>query len=93
MGIWIRSQNKEILTKCDSVWYSTIDNLGIKSKEGNYIRTDYSCLGSYSTKEKTIKVLDMIQSHLLNKKLMDLGLATSLQNDDIVFQMPQDDEV
>lgn len=101
MGIWIRSQDKEILTECDSVWYNTIDNPGIKLKEGNYICTDYFCLGSYSTKEKAMKVLDEIQNKILKLNYLaepiqydyDTVETFNCANTPKVFQMPRDDEV
>ncbi|WP_270525771.1 hypothetical protein [Longibaculum muris] len=93
--MWIRSQDKEELVKCNSVYYTEEFCLN----EGNYlvglcdglIRS----IGQYSTKEKALKVLDMIQNYFeINKKCI------FQQHDDEwycfnedVFQMPQDDEV
>lgn len=76
MGIWIRSQDKCKMGKCAEFY---IDD----SYDGDYDIEGYSIddtpiiLGTYSTKEKAIKVLDMIQKHI-----------ETHSND--VFQMPRD---
>lgn len=76
MGIWIRSQDKCKMGKCAEFY---IDD----SYDGDYDIEGYSIddtpiiLGTYSTEEKAIKVLDMIQKHI-----------ETHSND--VFQMPRD---
>jgi len=80
MGVWIRSQNKKTLVVC-SAFHSNSDNqiVGFDNSNANEDLFDY--LGSYSTKEKALKVLDMIQKHI----------EDNIYNN--VFQMPQDDEI
>ena len=56
MGIWIRTQDKEMIINCYAVGISLEDDKFICS--GGYV------LGKYSTKEKALKVLDMIETHL-----------------------------
>lgn len=68
--MWIRSQDKKILTK--------IDDLAIDG--ANQIWGDCCLLGKYSSKEKALMVLDKIESYLE-------------YSHNIVFQMPQNDEV
>lgn len=83
MAIWIRSQDKTSLVEC-----KTIDMIkqvnGEYYAHANYIdfgeAKNYDFLGKYSTKQKAIKALDMIQEHI----------AKYSNN---VFQMPQDAEV
>lgn len=76
MGIWIRSQDKCKMGKCAEFY---IDD----SYDGDYDIEGYSIdytpiiLGTYSTEENAIKVLDMIQEYI-----------ETHSND--VFQMPQD---
>lgn len=81
--MWIRSQNKRRI----------VELKGIINLDGDFDIVIYSSssplsrpfvLGNYSTKEKGIKVLDMIQ-----KKLESEGIYKGKE----VFQMPQDDEV
>jgi hypothetical protein len=79
--MWIRSQDKETLTK--------VKHLSIRYLSGSYsIFTDNHLapneicnLGTYSTKEKALKVLDKIVEEI------NYG---DLQN---VFQMPANEEV
>ena len=74
----IRSQDKKSIT--------TDLNLKIMYRDGMLVKykicsSKEGCIGYYSTEEKAIKVLDMIQSNYVCHK----GLR--------YFQMPQDSEV
>jgi len=75
--MWIRSQNEELLIKATCIYLGSENHIcaHASNTEGNnwYI-------GKYSTKEKALKVLDMIQK-LINWQIEE------------VFQMPSDDEV
>lgn len=71
MSLWIRSQDKELLINCHAIEISLENDKSICSS--GYV------LGTYSTKEKALKVLDMIE-----KKIM--------YNEEL-FGMPQDNEV
>lgn len=86
--IWIRSQNKEVLIECKEVhifgWDAT--SYRIDSRESNYI------LGEYSTKEKALKVLDMIQERIGNIENIKSNQCMVKPNF-LIFQLPQDDEV
>lgn len=102
MQIWIRSQDKTSLVEC-----KTIDVIKRVNGEchihANYMyfgeAENYIFLGKYSTKEKAIKVLDMIQGHLNEANYF--GDVSSNANWDgsivtanhEVFEMPQDNEV
>lgn len=95
--MWIRSQDKELLIKVKEVYISnnSLKNLWLKElykKETlilNYlIQTDMTALGTYSTKEKAMKVLDMIQ-----ERLFYIERFGAHHTNEIVFQMPQDEEV
>jgi len=62
--MWIRSQNEELLIKAVCIYLG-----GENHTEWDYHRIDASSaegnnwyIGKYSTKEKALKVLDMIQS-------------------------------
>ena len=76
--MWIRSQDKEMIINC----YTLEIDLG----DGKSICSNGYVLGTYSTKEKALKVLDMIETHLEE-------LEYKIHNREVVFQMPQDDEV
>lgn len=73
----IRSQDKKILIN-----FNQIQSLGIytkKDKSCEIFVNNYPIIAQYSTEEKAIKILDMIQEEY--KKC------------NIVFQMPLDEEV
>lgn len=79
MGIWIRSQDKKSLLLCKSFDvdcnndnYIILANYELKNNEKLY-----SPIGYYSSVEKAVLVLDMIQEHI----------ETRSNN---VFKMPQD---
>lgn len=88
----IRNQNKENLFNIDA-----IDGIGIIDSYSKYIPfaavngREY-ILGEYSTKEKVIKVLDMIQEqyqYIQEFKYIGVGCSQP----EFIFKMPQDDEV
>lgn len=73
--MWIRSQDLYTLIKCERL---SVRQCGSE----NYCVIGDECvvLGEYSTEEKALKVLDMIQKYVVF-------------NSYEVFLMPQDDEV
>lgn len=90
MSLWVRSQNKKELIECDNFSLNSPGEAYVNNVNNARIITNYEIvcypfenshciLGTYSTKEKALKVLDMIQNAILI--------------DYIVFQMPQDNEV
>ena len=88
----IRSQNKQNIYNFDLVSgigfseYNTPCHMYVLVKEREYL------LGKYSTKEKSIKVLYMIQNqyqYIQECKYIGVGCCQP----EFVFQMPQDDEV
>ena len=81
--MWIRSQDKKILTEIHDV---EIDS-------GFKVWGSGSLIGEYSTQEKAIKVLDMIQEKIIERELMNFGLAKRFSYEHCAFQMPQDYEV
>lgn len=72
MSLWIRIQNKEMLINCHAI---EID-LG----DGKCICSNGYVLGTYSTKETALEVLDIIEDCIVG-------------NINCVFQMPQDEEL
>lgn len=98
--MWIRSQDKRRIIKCEEI---TIDYLNgqfndeqlkmLNTQKGWGLKNKYHVLGFYSTKEKALKVLDMIQDAIGGVPETDIkgnviGIAVKK-----IFQMPQDDEV
>jgi acetyl-CoA carboxylase carboxyltransferase component len=91
--MFIRSQNKQ-----DLVNMNTINGLGTVGY-GTYniyaVINDGQCLlGKYSTKEKAIRVLDIIEERT-NEPIYinDIGGNEYAKYYHSSFQMPQDDEV
>ena len=80
--MWIRSQDKENLAKANDIGIIDID--GKKGEVWIYVNDQRYAV--YSTKEKALKVLDMIQKLINGAFMYDYQLGG-------VFQMPQDDEV
>ena len=84
--MWIRTQDKEKLLKVKNL---TLSRMWKYDHKRNLQWLDSYCvkeeehleLGIYSSKDKALKVLDMIQKFLDNEFLM------------CVFQMPQDVDV
>lgn len=85
----IRSQDKKILANSNNLQSIFIE----KSKEKYIVSLSVRKLGEYSTEEKAIKVLDMIQNAYVNyqySKWVGYERETVI---DCIFEMPHDDEV
>ena len=93
MDLWIRSQNKEVLSKCNC--------LGLEEQTGgkylilNYDGSEfYQYLGTYDY-ERALEVLDEIQQHIEkqgeNYLLSDEnGIITGQKYYGYIYQMPID---
>lgn len=77
MNLWIRSQDREVLTRVVDIWKDAYKN-EIWSQSSFAIK---NCLGIYKTKERAIEVLDEIQDLLQN--------AYVGGSNRIVYQMPE----
>lgn len=93
MGIWIRSQDK------DDLFYAKIVEI-CKRKNVYAVLLNGIEKGRYSSKEKAIKVIDMINEKIeMNEAIKIIGniglnyLESNGIHYNFVFQMPQDDEV
>ena len=82
MSLWIRSQDKENLINVNK-----LEITDFCDAYKNAIWGDDILLGRYSSKEKALKVLDMIQEFIKN---MYVGVANYMGKP---FQMPLDSEV
>ena len=82
MSLWIRSQDKEMVMNCNAVGIGLDGNKSIYS--GGYL------LGTYSTKEKALAVLDDITSWING---LEYVRNVNTYRSTFVYQMPQDDEV
>lgn len=82
--MWVRSQDKKMLVKVDMIELLDYENSIVA-----YNSIKVANLGKYSTKEKAIKVLDMIQQCVSG--FTDYEVDEYYQYG--VFQMPKDEEV
>ena len=85
MGIWVRSQNKEILMNLE---YFEIQEPNYEEVKAVIFSSGY-ILGRYSTKEKALKVLDEIASWIDG---LEFSRNVKSCRCNFVYQMP-DDEV
>lgn len=94
MGIWVISQNKEILIECNLINCCRLDGTEHLLQCDSDNRKNVH-LGVYSTKEKALKVLDMIRKHIecADKQTIQTNEDEWLHYNANVFQMPQDNEV
>lgn len=102
--IWIRSQKGTSLVEVSHVKIcEALSNGKVSGYTIDYDTPDATFeLGKYSTKEKALKVMDLIQERIVRIKTVKL-LENKIPNeiisvignkiDEYVFQMPQDDEV
>lgn len=67
MELWIRSQNKEVLTRVVDIWKDA-DKNEIWSKSSFATK---NCLGIYKTKERALEVLDEIQRIIYPKEYIE----------------------
>ena len=89
MKFWIRSQDKETLILAEEIssWRDANDSKLF------YVSAYSNILGTYSSKEKALKVLDMIEEYLKEPKFYNYNGDTFIPINKAVFQMPQNDEV
>lgn len=81
--MWIRSQDKKILTEIHDV---EIDS-------ANQIWGSGSLIGEYSTENKAMKVMDMIEDRIRLSEMFKLHIYEPLnRTDQFVFQLPKDDD-
>ena len=83
MSLWIRSQDKEILINVIAVGVDIGSNIYAIT---NNDKLEPLVIGNYSTKEKALKVLDMIETHLED-------LEYKIHNRNFIFQMPDDEDI
>lgn len=87
----IRSQSREILINFNTLAGIEIAEGPIKTIITSYITGCTYLLGEYSTKEKAMKVLDMIQECYEEYEIERIYRSAIFNID--TFQMPEDSEV
>lgn len=93
--MWIRSQNKRILSNVDEALVTFVDEN--KCFISGFWGTGSDTLGIYSSREKALKVLNEIQDAIEDNGYYNIDnfcLNTyALKRGTQVYQMPQDEEV
>lgn len=93
--MWLRSHNKEMLINANNI--RIISDSRSYDIICDFYDGDYYYLGEYSTKEKAMKVMDMIQNAITGTRFefTDIVRDCDLAGIEIhnVFNMPKDEEV
>lgn len=88
--MWIRSQDKEELVNVQRL--SVIDKrvVAVNSEKDG----DYTYLGKYESKERTLKVLDNIQQQIISATSSDniYDDGQTINHYEVVFEMPKECE-
>ena len=85
--MWIRSQDKKTLI--ENKLFDVYQDL---MEDGFAIQCSACVLGVYSTEEKALKVLDMIQREIEKLEIAKIEKGCVIDYN-IIFKMPSDDEV
>lgn len=93
--MWLRSQNKEMLINANNI--RIISDSHSYDIICDFYDGEYYYLGEYSTKEKALKVMDMIQNAITGTRFefTDIVRDCDLAGIEIhnVFNMPKDGDV
>lgn len=93
--MWIRSQNKRILSNVDEVLVTFVDEN--KCFISGFGGTGTDTLGVYSSREKALKVLNEIQEAIEDTfyyNIENLGCGSyALKKGCEIYEMPQDEDV
>lgn len=91
----IRRQNKKGIVNMHCTQHITINytKLDNTQKEVYSVVTEKMMLGEYSSEEKALKVLDMIEELYIEMWRVENGVDNAKKASESVFTMPQDDEI
>lgn len=88
--MWIRSQDKTILVKIESIY---IDNLDTSKKIWGIKDSSKYNLGEYKTKKRALEILELVQNHIetldYNKMLINQP-EEQYNYESYVFEMPKE---
>lgn len=94
MELWIRSQDKEVITKINIslIYWKDVDNSNCIVKKDS--ATSYSTLGVYATKERALEVLDEIQNRMketgnLPSNIIDVSKQVFIPPF-MIYEMPEE---
>lgn len=93
--MWLMSQNRDVLVNVNDICFYEVN----KDSEIIYqfrcygYGDDYYILGEYSTEEKALRVMDMIQKQIGLLEVYKLCVLPINKTEQFVFQMSKDEEV
>lgn len=97
MELWIRSQDRESLTKVSNVQYTyQKGDLYTDVRGKHHIGTYYDnlkILGTYATKERALEVLDEIEKILKPQVITKLGKIVGKTCDGTIYTTPNETEI
>jgi len=93
IDMWIRTQDKEMLVNCNNFrldWM--IYKEGTSPSKYNIINDNAFLLGSYSTKERALEVLDEIQQKILSANCFigDGYAVEKMPPQIVIYEMPKE---
>lgn len=98
MSLWIRSQNKKVLTVVNELYVSKDEPREIWTQLGEYA----VWLGGYETEERALEVLDEIQKTIINNEIIRLTIpnVNDMKNNEekykkfifnqMIYEMPKE---
>ena len=86
MDLWIRSQDREKLTKVDGIYY---DYKQEKRHIAVFTNDNYYWVGTYQTKARALEVLDEIQD-ILNPNGLKGSIINASRINTYVYEMPKE---
>lgn len=94
MELWIRSQDKDILVKVDSLLIDDNNN-DIYTQCWVGVNLETYTLGKYKTKERALEVLDEIQENIVNQGQViiltdEKGIPNGSKFFSYVYEMPKE---
>lgn len=90
MELWIRSQDKTTIIKCNELYMEETDSFLIRERNSTHI------LGAYITFDRALKILDEIQDILDTKKSYEkfAHLITKdtkvIEFSNVIYEMPKE---
>jgi len=88
LELWIRSQDKDILVKVDSLLIDDNNN-DIYTQCWVGVNLETYTLGKYKTKERALEILDEIQEKILRIGEVSL-MVNPLLIEECVYEMPKE---
>ena len=87
MELWIRSQDKRVLTKANEFW--------VTNQNAIYCNNDWEA-GQYASEKRALEVLDAIHQRLVNIQCIELAGVEYITSHmkrtgvDCVYEMPEE---